>query len=410
MAPGQVVDVLALMGDSSDNIPGVPRVGEVTAKKWITEYGSLDQLLARAEEVKGKVGESLREHTEDALLSRRLAAIQTDLPIPFDPEALKRSAPDPEKLKELFVELEFHSLAAEIQGEVAQAALSSNRLEQAKGVRRRAREIGAGVALLTRDGQALLAAAAGSNVAIAEGPAAEIRERWIGPRALGREARDRRTPSPSTASSRRPAAAPRSELFDVGPGAVRALARRRQLAISSRWCSSASAARSPPTRTPASSTACSPRRTRSSRPTAGSPSAPRAPRTWLRLLSAELAARPELEKVYREIERPLTPVLARMELAGIAIDAPLLNEMSGRMEKDLRALEQKIWEEAGEEFNVNSPVQLGTILFEKLGLQSGRKTAKTKSFSTGVEVLDGARRRRATRCPSACSSTARSRS
>ncbi len=69
VAPGQVVDVLALMGDSSDNIPGVPRVGEVTAKKWIKEYGTLDQLLARAEEVKGKVGESLREHT------RRRAAL-----------------------------------------------------------------------------------------------------------------------------------------------------------------------------------------------------------------------------------------------------------------------------------------------------------------------------------------------
>ncbi len=126
--PAQVVDVLALMGDSSDNIPGVPRVGEVTAKKWISEYGSLDRLLEKADEVKGKVGESLREHRDDAILSRHLAAIRTDLPIPFDPGALKRSAPDIEKLRDLFVELEFHSLAAEIQGEVAQAELASRRL------------------------------------------------------------------------------------------------------------------------------------------------------------------------------------------------------------------------------------------------------------------------------------------
>jgi hypothetical protein len=177
VAPGQVVDVLALMGDSSDNIPGVPRVGAVTAKKWIREYGSLDRLLEKAGEVKGKVGESLREHTEDALLSRRLAAIRTDLPIPFDTEALKRSAPDAEKLKELFVELEFHSLAAEIQGEVAQAALSSNRLEKGKAFDVAPGEW-AGVALLTRNGHGLLAAGGGSNVSIAEGPAAEIRERW----------------------------------------------------------------------------------------------------------------------------------------------------------------------------------------------------------------------------------------
>src|SRR5207244_11551569 len=96
-------------------------------------------------------------------------------------------------------------------------------------------------------------------------------------------------------------------------------------------------------------------------------------------LSEELAARPVLEKIYREIERPLTPVLARMELYGVAIDAPFLNEMSLRMEKDLRALEQRIWQEAGEEFNVNSPTQLGTILFDRLGYPVLKKTAKTKS-------------------------------
>ena len=105
------------------------------------------------------------------------------------------------------------------------------------------------------------------------------------------------------------------------------------------------------------------------------------------VLEKELSARPALEKIYREIERPLTPVLARMEIQGVAVDVALLREMSVRMEKDLRALEQKIWAEAGEEFNINSPVKLGQILFEKLGYPSGKKTAKTKSSSTGVEVL-----------------------
>src|SRR5206468_1570451 len=104
-------------------------------------------------------------------------------------------------------------------------------------------------------------------------------------------------------------------------------------------------------------------------------------------LKPELAKRPALEKIYREIERPLTPVLARMEIAGVAIDVPLLREMSARMEKDLRALEQKIWEEAGEQFNLNSPVKLGQVLFEKLGYPAGKKTAKTKSSSTGFDVL-----------------------
>jgi DNA polymerase-1 len=383
VAPGQVVDVLALMGDSSDNIPGVPRVGEVTAKKWIKEYGSLDQLLERAEEVKGKVGESLREHKEDALLSRRLAAIKTDLPIPFDTEALKRSAPDPEKLKALFVELEFLSLAAEIQGEVAQAALSSNRLE--KGAFDVAKGEWAGVALLTRDGQALLAAGAGSSVSIAEGPAAEIRERWT---ALERSGAKLAIPDakPLDRLLEEAGRSAPSELFDVGlaqyvlsPGVGSSdfeplvFQRLGRKAMPDKEAGVVNGV------LPAQDAIESADRWLAERASGAADLAP--------LLAAELAARPELEKVYREIERPLTPVLARMELVGIAIDAPLLNEMSGRMEKDLRALEQKIWEEAGEEFNVNSPVQLGTILFEKLGLQSGKKTAKTKSFSTGVEVL-----------------------
>jgi DNA polymerase-1 len=119
VAPRQVADVLALMGDSVDNIPGVPGVGAVTARKWIKQYGDLTTLLAHAEEIPGKVGESLRAHREAALLSRRLVEIPVDLPIPFDPEQLRCAEPDFSRLKDLFVRLEFHSLAAEIQGESA---------------------------------------------------------------------------------------------------------------------------------------------------------------------------------------------------------------------------------------------------------------------------------------------------
>jgi DNA polymerase-1 len=105
-------------------------------------------------------------------------------------------------------------------------------------------------------------------------------------------------------------------------------------------------------------------------------------------LRPEMEKRPELEWIYREIERPLTPVLARMEQAGIRVDIPYLKEMSARMDRDLRALEEKIWAEADEQFNVNSPVKLGQILFEKMKYPVGRKTAKTRVSSTGVEVLN----------------------
>ncbi len=386
VAPSQVVDVLALMGDASDNIPGVPRVGEVTAKKWITEFGSLDRLLERAEEVKGKVGESLREHKEDALLSRRLAAIRTDLPIPFDPEVLKRSAPDPQKLKDLFVELEFHSLAAEIQGEEAQAKLSAIRLSEDEPFDLARAGDWPGIALLTRDGHTLLAVGGGSEVFIAEGQAARIAERWA---ALDRPGARLAIPDakPLDRLLEEAGRAVRGDLFDVGlaqyvlspgvgssdfePLVFQRLGRRVTPDKEAGVVNGA---------LPAQQAIESADRWLAERASGAAELAP--------VLSAELAARPALEKVYREIERPLTPVLARMERAGIAIDPAFLNEMSARMETDLRALERQIWEEAGEEFNINSPAQLGTILFEKLGLQGGKKTAKTKALSTGVEVLN----------------------
>jgi DNA polymerase-1 len=384
VAPGQVVDVLALMGDSSDNIPGVPRVGEVTAKKWISEHGSLDRLLEKADDVKGKVGESLREHREDALLSRRLAAIRTDLPIPFDPGALKRSDADPEKLKDIFVELEFHSLAAEIQGEAAAAQLSSRRLSPEERFPLPSGGT-AGAAILTHEADVLFAIARGSEVVIAEGSAERSLGLWKDVERSGVSLAfpDAKPVDRLLAQAGRTSSA---DLFDVGlaqyvlsPGVGSSdfeplafqrlgqkvtpdkeagvvngvLAREYAIETADRWLAERAAGSF----------------------------------ELARQLREELAARPALEKVYREIERPLTPILARMELAGIAIDVPYLLEISARMEKDLRALEQKIWAEAGEEFNVNSPPQLSRILFEKLGLPSQRKTAKTKSLSTGVEVL-----------------------
>jgi 5'-3' exonuclease len=252
--PSQVVDVLALMGDASDNIPGVPRVGEVTAKKWISEHGSLDRLLENAEQIKGKVGESLREHKEDALLSRRLAAIRKDLPIPFEPDALRRSAPDNEKLKALFVELEFNSLAAEIQGEETQAQLSSGRLSAKESFRLEGSGPH-GVAVLSHDSNVLLAAGSGASVQIAEEPAGQIRARWM-TLAQGGAALATHDAKPLDRLLAPAGAGP--DLFDVGLA---------QYVLSSGG--------SPPTRRPGSPTACSARSTRSRPPTAGSPSARR---------------------------------------------------------------------------------------------------------------------------------------
>jgi DNA polymerase-1 len=382
--PDQVADVLALMGDSVDNVPGVPGVGQVTAKKWIETYGGLPALLEHADEIKGKVGESLRAHKEDALLSRRLVDIPTDLPVPFDPEALRCAAPDFPRLRDIFVELEFHSLAAEIRGEAAAPPeISSRRLAEGESFAFDSDFLGA--ALLWRGDNLLFALADAAGTAIVEEPAAAVVARWkrLDRPKLRLAIADAK---PLDALLARQNESVRAEVVDVclaqyvlQPGVASAefepmAFQRLGAKMTSDKDSGVEGCRLPEAY-----------------------EIPRADR-WLaerasgalalaEPLAADLAARPELEKIYREIERPLTPVLARMELAGVAVDVAFLRETSTRMERELRELEQKIWAEAGESFNVNSPVKLAQILFEKLRYPVLKKTAKTRTSSTGVEVL-----------------------
>jgi DNA polymerase I len=127
--PEQVVDVLALMGDASDNIPGVPGIGEKTAMKLIAQYGSLDNLLARAGELTGRVKQTLETNRDQALLSKRLATIICDAPCAVALDALKVRPPDEEKLKGLLVEFEFNSIGRRLFGEDFKAGRGGGSLE-----------------------------------------------------------------------------------------------------------------------------------------------------------------------------------------------------------------------------------------------------------------------------------------
>jgi DNA polymerase-1 len=110
VTPEQIVDFLALVGDTADNIPGVPKVGPKTAAKWLAKYGTLDELIAHAAEIDGKVGESLRDNLAQLELSRRLATIRCDLELPLTPAALTHRPADVAQLRQLYQRLEFHSL------------------------------------------------------------------------------------------------------------------------------------------------------------------------------------------------------------------------------------------------------------------------------------------------------------
>src|SRR5262245_4481453 len=383
--PSQVIDVLALMGDSVDNVPGVPGVGQVTAKKWISAYGDLDTLLAKADEIKGKVGDSLREHKQAAILSKSLVTIPTDLPIPFEPAAFERTAPDARRLRDLFVKLEFHSLAEELGAEAA-APPEISTVRLAAGAPFKAPGDGPFAAAMLHAREKVLLGVAGSQgVEVAEENEPEILERW---RSLDRAGRRIAIAEakPIDAMLERAGRKIEGDVFDVclaqyvlSPGVgssefeTMAFQRLGQRVTADKEAGVVSCT------LPEGYAIETADRWLAERAAGARDLAAR--------LEPELAKHPQLEKIYREIERPLTPVLARMEIAGVAIDIPLLKTMSERMEKELRSLEQKIWEEAGEEFNINSPVKLGQILFEKLGYPVLKKTAKTRTSSTGVEVL-----------------------
>lgn len=115
--PKQVIDILGMWGDAVDNIPGIPSVGEKTAKKLIKEYGSMENVIANAENIKGKLGENIRSNVEQARISKQLATIILDVPVEVNDEDLLMSLPDKEKLSQLFTELEFRSLGKRILGE-----------------------------------------------------------------------------------------------------------------------------------------------------------------------------------------------------------------------------------------------------------------------------------------------------
>src|SRR5581483_7257300 len=110
VTPEQIIDYLALVGDSSDNIPGIEKVGPKTAAKWLNQYGTLDNLIAHAQEITGKVGENLRNGLETLELSRKLATIHSDLDLPLTSEQLIPGSPETEQLRQLYTRYELRAL------------------------------------------------------------------------------------------------------------------------------------------------------------------------------------------------------------------------------------------------------------------------------------------------------------
>jgi DNA polymerase-1 len=404
--PEKVVDVLALMGDSIDNIPGVPGIGEKGAKSLIQEYGSLDALLARAGEITRKAyREGLQVHAGQARLSKELSTIHTSLEIPFDPTALHHDPPDTDALRRLFTELEFFSLVEELGpadalggagggagagGEEMPAAEEATTPEawNAAVAKLSGDEIHA--AVLGEELPLALAAtgAEGSPMIYADFRRDGMREaalstldRWLadpGMRLSGHNLKE-----VLRLCARGPEC--RAAMFDamlvsylLKPSvhghtldelALERLARKPLTPKDVGW-------------------------DRGQEPAVGDSrlAAYAGERVLLaRRLAAgmrrELEASP-LAKVYAEIEVPLVPVLLGMEEAGILLDVDYLKRMSEELGQEIAGLEEEIYRQAGERFNLGSPQQLGVVLFEHMGLPVLKRTQKTKSYSTGAETLE----------------------
>jgi DNA polymerase-1 len=399
--PEKVVDVLALMGDSIDNIPGVPGIGEKGAKTLVKEYGSLEDLLARAGEISRKAyREGLLEHAGQARLSKELSTIHVDCDIPFDPEALRHDEPDPAALRSLFTELEFFSLVEELKAtemETAAALPPGEEVTDAQAWEERTSSFldanGAGeifVAVLGEERPIGLAAGGpGANDPILyldlrrpAGPAAlRLLQRWIDDpkvRLSGHNLKEVLRLSPNGPVCK-------ANLFDemlvsylLKPSvhghtldelALERLSRKAITLKEAGW----DKGQEPPQG--------------DSRLAAYAGERVGLARAMAPGMQRELEESP-LARIYREIEIPLLPVLLGMEEAGILLDVDYLQKMSVELGQELAGLEQEIWKQAGEEFNVNSPLKLGSILFEKMGLPVLKRTQKTKSFSTGAETLE----------------------
>ena len=280
----QVIDLLGLMGDSSDNIPGCKGVGEKTAVQLLQQFGSIDGLLANTDQLKGALQRKIQEQVEEIRFSRFLATIKTDVPIEFDAQALVYQDRNWELLAPIYRELEFNSL-----------------LKQA-------------------------------------------------PTAL-------KQPAPKVGKKIRPQEATLDLFADMNPAIEHTMKQTSEDDDSKA-------------------------------------------RLVSYLLNPEVAYNPDqpvnwealeadtsLWNLYQEVELPLSAILREMEQIGVRVDVPMLKQAEAKLNNELQTIEQQIYTSVGMTFNINSPKQVGEVLFDQLQLDDKAKKSKTGQYSTSEEVL-----------------------
>ncbi|MEF3303766.1 DNA polymerase I [Paenibacillus sp. GYB003] len=402
LAPKQIIDLKGLMGDASDNIPGIPGVGEKTALKFLHQYGTVEEVLANADEISGKIQDKIKEHADDARMSKELATIFRDVPIEMKLDELQYDGFDGPTLGAMFRKLEFKSLLDKM--DLFGGASSEGRADrEAIDVEIVTREtLGGPFADKLKDVEAVHIEVVGENPHMADVIGLAFHTKDGASLFVASELLD--TPE---------AGALRDFLADENAGKIVYDMHRAEVALHWRGIElrgvdfdvliaaylldptesthtlSELAGRYglPPLE---ADEAVFGKGAKFKLPEAG-PLSEHLGRKAALLHKLKPVLRGELEKgemnrLYYELEFPLARVLASMEKRGVRVNADGLKQLGGELGKSIDQLVEGIYRGAGVEFNLNSPKQLGDILFEKLGLPVIKKT-KT-GYSTDAEVLE----------------------
>jgi DNA polymerase I len=350
ITPEQVPDFIGLKGDTSDNIPGVPGIGDKTAGQLIAQYDSLESVLEHVDELTPARSKAIREHAEQALAAKALATMRRDLELDCDPAELVLSPPDRSKLKEMFRRFEFRNLlnrVDELDEALPAAALTPTGVEVPwREEPSNSLLLGDGPVAVSGD-NGRIAAAAGGEVVVSPRPPRVVGE------LIAHDAKSLRVDAVDDTMILAYLIEPGRADYELDDLAAEYGVELQPV-----------------------------------------PEAEEETAALVRHAAAALRLRePLLERVrergaeplYREIELPLTEVLAAMEAAGVKVDTYRMGEITARLADRVEELEAKAYELAGEEFMLGSTQQVAKILFETLGLTPGRK-GKT-GYSTDTRVL-----------------------
>jgi DNA polymerase-1 len=385
--PEKVVDYMALLGDTIDNIPGAKGIGEKGAAELIKKYGSVESALDHADEVSNKrYREALQQQREQVMMSKQLAAIATDAPIDVKLQELELRPPDNAALAELYRELGFSSLLKELGADAVASSAPANsestvktdyaqfadvaefREYLAKLPSKHALAVWLGLESGEREAEGF-----GTRIAAIEvsSKAGEGRSVWMDEKGEALKAIE-----PLLADSKRPKIVHDPKLSQLLAGHTANIQHATQIY---------SYLLRPTT---ANHNFADVVMRQFNAMLGGGPGERADYLQRLAPLLREQIKEQKLEGVYEKIDLPLAAVLAGVERIGIRVDPQELGKLSKSMEKEVRRLEKEIWKLAGSEFNVNSPTQLAEILFDKLNLQANVRRGKAKARSTAADILE----------------------